>query len=382
METRQPTLRIGRNVWDQIDMPEAEFQARVEIIRREMKKEKINVLLIYSNAFTEYANTCYVSNYVIRLPRGTLVVVPQKGEVALFFEGSSRGLPFAKTTTWVKDVMACTDVSKECVKYLQEKAFLPATIGMVGLRQLMPYYQFTSLTEALGQSTLVDADHIIEDMRMVKTIRECDQIRRSSRIVKHIFDFVTSTPFPNTNERVIEALIYREAHLEGAEDVRVLIAKPQQARWALRLPEDVTINTEQSVILYVALAFERYWSEGIRSFCVRDASFEEPGLEHIQALYGRLKDRMKPGNALSHCYSDAIAQIKKSNVEHIPDYGLGHGIGLNLQELPEIAAGESRQLREGMCLTLRLALKDATMGAVMVGNTLRVSEKGAELLTI
>lgn len=382
METRQPTLRIGRNVWDQINMPEIEFQHRVQKVKREMEKAGIHVLLIYNKAFNECANTCYISNYVIRLPRGTLVLLPKRDKVALFFEGSSRGLPFARTTTWVKNIRACGDVSQECAKYLQEKTLIPSTIGMVGLKQFMPYYQFKFLTEALSQCTIVDADHIIQDMKTVKSTRECDQIRRSSRIVRHIFDFITSTPFLNMNEKVFEAKIFREGRLEGAEDIRMLIGKPQEGQWALRLPEDTVIRPEQSVIIYLAVAFERYWAEGIRTFVIKNSSFVDPELEHITALYNRITDILKPGKTFSQCYRDVLAEIRKSNLDYVPEYGLGQGIGLSLREPPAINPKESHQLKKGMCLTLRLAVKDMAMGAVMVGNTFCVSENRVTSLTM
>ena len=62
-------------------------------------------------------------------------------------------------------------------------------------------------------------------------------------------------------------------------------------------------------------------------------------------------------------------------------YGLGRGIGLSLNEWPLIDPGAKEELKEGMCLTLRLAVKDGTGGAVMIGNTLSLSKTGVEVLT-
>lgn len=381
METIQPTLRIGRTVWDKINMPEVEFQKRIDKIKQEMKKEGIDVLLLYGHAFNDYGNPCYVSNFIIRLPRGTIVVVTQDGELELMFEGSSRGVPFAKTTTWLKDVRACGDISKEIVKYLKEKDFIPSTTGFAGLRQLMPYNQFQLLFKSLDQCKIVDVNHIIRDMRMVKSQRECDQIRRSSRIVSHTFDVISDTVFSNMNERILEAHIFKAARLEGAGDIRVLIAKPLKAKWALRPVEDTAISAGDSIIIYLAVEFERYWSERIRTFIVKDSSLVKPEFETAETLYKRIMKRIKPGKTVSQFYKEAIGEIEKSHAEYIPEYGLGHGIGLNLQEPPVIAEVDTNQLKEGMCFTLRLTIKDTTIGAAMVGNTINLSKKGPEILT-
>lgn len=380
METMQPTLKNGRNVWDQVNMPMAAFLERVKKIRKEMKKDGIDVLLLYSNG-NEYGNPCYLSNFIIGIARGALVVIPKRGEVALIYQGPSRGIPFSKTTTWVEEVRASGDVSKECVKYLREKNFIPSTIGFVGLKQFMPSHQLQSLFDSLNQCKIIDSNHILRDMRMVKSPRECSQIRRSCRILARAFDFISDLSLPSMNERVLEAMVNRETRLEGSEDFRMLIAKPMDPQWALRPTEDIQISSGDSVIIYLAVEFERYWSEGIRTFVVKDSSFVDVKPENVMALYDQMTSGLKPGKQLSQFYKETIGKIRKSRVHSIPQYGLGQGIGLSLQEFPEITEGERSLLKEGMCLTLRLSIQDSEKGAVMVGHTVHVSKNGPEVLT-
>jgi Xaa-Pro aminopeptidase len=382
METMQPALRNGRNVWDQINMPASEFKGRVRAVREGMQKEGLDVFLAYGHAYNEYGNPCYLSNYIIRLPQGALVAITKDNDVALFFEGTSRGLPSVKLTTWVEDVRACPDISRGCAQYLEEKALTPCTVGLAGLRQMMPHYQLKFLTDALNECTIMDADHILRDLRMIKSNREQDQIRRASRIVKGIFDAITDWSFPDMNERNVEAMIYREARRERAEDVRVLIARVGDDKWGLRPTEDMIINAGEGLVICVAVSYERYWSEGIRTYKTREGSLTDPGLDHMEALYGRMISCFRPGNALSQCYEEAMEQIQKSNEDYIEDYGLGRGIGLSLNEWPLIDPEAKEELKEGMCLTLRLTVKDRTGGAVMIGNTLSLSKTGVEVLTV
>src|SRR3972149_2941115 len=180
METMQPALKNGRNVWDRVNMPQNEFERRVERIRTEMKRGGIDLILLCGKDYNEYGDPCYVSNFVTRLPRGALAVVPLTGPVAVFFEGASRGLPSFLATTWVHELRAASDVVRECVKYLKEKSLIPCTV--------------------------VAAARIVTNLRMVKSMKECDQIRRSGRIVKRAFDFITSATFEGMNEQLLEAM--------------------------------------------------------------------------------------------------------------------------------------------------------------------------------
>ncbi len=381
METMQPTLKNGRITWDQINMPEAEFRERVNKIIWGMKKEKIDVLLLYGNTFNEYGSPCYVSNFLMRLQREALVAITREGDVALIFDGASHGLPWAKKMTWLKEVRACGDVSKECAEYLKEKRLIPSTVGFVGIRQFIPNQHLQSLSESLTGCRVIDADRLINEMRMVKSQKECDQIRRASRILAHAFDFISDTPFPNMNERLLEAEIRRETRFEGAEDFRMMIGKPMEGTWAFRPSERAPLSPGESVIIYLAVAFERYWSEGVCTYVAKDSNLTKVQSDGISALYERLMKSIKPGKSSSQVYREAMAEIQKSNDEYIPGYGLGQGIGLSVKEYPDFTGEDDTPLRDGMCFSLRLLVKHGKLGAVMIGHTLHLTKKGPTVLT-
>ena len=381
METMQPTLKSGRNTWDRINMPVEEFQTRVKKIRQRMKEKGIDLLLLYGNAFNEYGNYCYLSNFVIRLPQGALVAVPQEGELSLMFEGASRGVPSVKKATWIDDIRATGDVSKECVKYLEEKNLVPSVIGLAGLERLMPYHQLKFLLSSLPKCKFINADTIIHELRMVKSKMEILQIQRASRIVICTFDFITSTPFENLREEVLEASARREARLEGAEDFRMMIAKPLEEKWAFKPPEEKPLRSGDKVIIYLAIEFERYWAEAARTFSVRDSSFVEIQPEGIKTLYETIMEGMSTGKKISQFYKETMAKIKKGNFDFIPEYGLGQGIGLSPKEFPVIAKEDRNILNHGMCFSLRLGVRNKETGPIMIGNTIYLSKKGAEVLT-
>jgi Xaa-Pro dipeptidase len=60
---------------------------------------------------------------------------------------------------------------------------------------------------------------------------------------------------------------------------------------------------------------------------------------------------------------------------------LGQGIGLSPREYPILSKNDKTSLKEGMCLTVRLLVRDESLGAVMTGNTLLLTRKGPEILT-
>lgn len=381
METMQPTLKSGRNTWDRVNMPAEEFHERVRKIRRKMIEGGIDVLLLYGNGFNEYGNYCYVSNFIIRLPQGALVAVPREGDLSLMFEGALRGVPSVKRMTWINDVRASGDVSKDCLNYLKEKNFVPSVIGFAGLERLMPNHQLQFLFDSLLDCKIVNSDNLLKELRMVKSPLEVFQIHRASRILARIFDFITHTPFPALNERVLEASVRLEARFEGGEDFRMMIAKLSEERGVFRPPEDRPIRSEDKMLIYLAVEFERYWAEAIRTLTFKDSSFAEAQPEQIKTLYEKVLDGMKTGKRMSQFYSETMTELEKASLDYLPDYGLGQGIGLSLKESPMIVGDDETTLKEGMCFSLRLGARGKEMGVAMMGDTLYLSRKGPEVFT-
>ena len=390
METLQPILKRGRDVWDQINMPKSEFLQRLERIRAEMMKEGIDVLLVYGGGVHKYGNVCYVSNFATKLTAGALVVVPRKGDLTLFFEGSSRELKIGQRVTWIDDIRSSLagvfssagSLSGDCVKYLEENHLIPSQVGLVGLRELMSYRELQRLIEGTKACKVVDADHIVRNMRMTKSPRECDQIRRASRIVSNVFGVIPGMVLGKMNEMNMEAKIDWAVRLQGAEDVRVLLARPQQPDWAMRPAEEAFLSPGDTVIVYLAASFERYWAEGVRTFVAGDSGFSEVNDEKMNELYQHVLAAVKPEKSVSQFYKEVLEEFRRKDVKSIPDYGLGHGIGLNPEELPIFDDKDTNRFAEGMCFVLRLAIRDQERGAIMTGNTICLSEAGTEVLTI
>jgi Xaa-Pro aminopeptidase len=381
METMQPTLKRGRDVWDRVNMPKAEFLKRVEKIREQMRQRGIDVLLLYASSGNEYGDPCYISNYIMKMPQGAVVAITRAGDVTLICEGFARDLPALKSITWVEDVRSCDDVSQRTVAFLKEKNLIPSTLGLVGLEQSMPHGQFQFFSESTKACKIVPADDMIRTMRMIKSQREADQVRRSSRLVSRMFERIAHGSFSQVNEKKLEAMIGREAYMEGAEDVRVLIAKPREGRWAFRPLEDVLLCDNHPIVIYLAVELERYWAEGIRTFLFKDSAFIKPDTEPVNSLYNQIIGSMTPGKRVSQFYRGTLDKIKANSMDVILEYGLGQGIGLSLQEPPFLSEEDATQLQEGMCLTFRLAFNNRELGAIMMGDSIHLSKSGPEVLT-
>ncbi len=382
METMQPVMKAGRNVWDKVNMPRSEFIARIEKIQAEMKKQKIDVTLIYGNGLNDYGNPGYFSNSSIPNQRGAIVAVPAKGDISYIYDGSSRDLPKTRLTTWVEDVIPTENMTKACIKYLTDKKFIPSTIGLIGFKQLMPYGEFQVIKKSIEQCKIVELDNILSDMRAVKSEKELDQVRRASEVLNHVLNLVSSLHSSAMTETMLEAILGRDVKLEGASDFRMLIARPAGQNWTFQPSGERKIAVGDRLVIYLAVEYERYCAEVVRTFVAGAAGFTEVEKENTAATFKRITDLIKQGVKVSDLCQNIADELQKNKTGFVPDTGLGQGVGLSLNESPLISGKDETELKPGMCFALRIAIKGANSEAVMVGNTVLLLKNGVEIATI
>jgi len=237
MVTLQPTLRLGRDVWNRDAMPAAEFAERVSRLRAAMAARGLDALLLYGSNLNGCGYPTYLANYIVKLPFAALIVLPREGGAALMFQGATRGRSAAQATTWIEDVRPCWNMAETCLAVLAERGLITSRIGLVGMPWLVPHQEWTTLAAGLSAATLESADDLVDRQRAIKSAREIAQIQRASRIVGGGLSSIAQAA-PSAGEGRLVADVMRGARMQGAEDIRVLrseerrVGKECRSRWS------------------------------------------------------------------------------------------------------------------------------------------------------
>ena len=245
----------------------------------------------------------------------------------------------------------------------------------------MPYVQLETLRNNLKGCKIVDAEPMMTDLRLIKSLNESNEVRRAARVANHVFSYLANTDFKDLREIIVEPALDREARIEGAEDVRLLIGRTSEKNWALRPAEDLPLTVGERVVIYLSVEYERYWAEGIRTFVVQPPRLVPVKSETGDKLVAQILGKLGSGKKTAQAYKAIVSELDKSGVKYSTQYGLGAGIGLSMQEMPVIASNDASTLKSGMCLTLRVAFQDQAVGDMMIGNTVFLSKEGPEILT-
>jgi Xaa-Pro aminopeptidase len=379
---RHSVLKRGCSTWDPQQVPQAEFQARLDAVRQEMVRRNLDVLVIYGDNYS-FADLCYLTNYFPKV-RGGIAVVPRDGAISLLLNIGSRDVPFAKTLTWVKDVRASNRVGGDGAKLLQEKGFDKASIALIDSGRGFPLPELEDMKGSLPQVSWQDCHSMIQPLRLMKTAQELAAMREAGRVLKAVCNCTRDFIRPGRKEYEIIADIDRFARDKGAEDIRILAGEKRLNPPSFK--QAANVGTHWAV--YVAVQHERYWVEAGRSFVLSDDAKLQGTYARAQEVVAAMAKQLKPRGPVA-AIDEAARRELGEFYANASAYGLANGIGLNQWEAPFMNENDARQvgassvgattLNENMTLALRVTLE--TEGKVVLfGDSFEVTANGARSL--
>ncbi|MDW7711356.1 MAG: Xaa-Pro peptidase family protein [Deferrisomatales bacterium] len=290
---------------------------------------------------------------------------------------------------------------------------LPSPVGVE--EDVLPATQRNRLEALLAGVELRDASRAIQRTRAVKSPWEVERIREAARAVAEAVETVPRYLFPGVSELELSARVECELRLRGHGGlVRMrgfnqelffghvmagaaaaqpsfldaptggLGAAPALAQGASRRP----IRPGDPVVVDLVGNSAGYLSDQTRIFSLGEP--REPfgrAFEAALAVERAVVEAARPGVPASRLYEAALEAAAASpfaghfmgEVQRVSF--VGHGIGLEVDELPFLARGFDAPLEEGMVFAVEPKFVFAGRGVVGIEDTFRVGADGAERLT-
>lgn len=372
MQTLQPTLRLGRDVWDRAAMPVEEFTGRASRLRDGMRRTGLDALLLYGRGMNSCGHPTWLANYIVKLPFSALVVLPLDGEPALMFEGATRGRSAAQATTWIDDVRPCWNMAETSYAVLANRGLTTGRIGLAGIPRLMPHADWTSLSEGLVGATFVDAETLVWEQRARKSDREMAQVRRAGCIVHESLSGLSGSGERFSAEDAAASFIVHAARRRGAEDIRLMIARPQEPEPAFRPPESAPFGDGGTVSVYLACSWERYWFASLRTFALVGGRPVPAWRAAHEEQFQALATTIRPGGAIGEWVRAALAAVPPAARPLIATIGMGHGVGVTPEEAPALSVGTDDRFDRRMCVMLCTAMHADGERFVAYGDTIEI----------
>lgn len=380
---RHSVLKRGCSTWDPNEVPQAEFQIRLDAVRAAMAERHLDALVIYGDNYS-FADLCYLTNYFPKV-RGGVAVVPRDGAVSLLLNIGSRDVPFAKTLTWVEDVRASNDLGADSARWLKDKGLEGARIGLADSGGGFPLPQLEEMRNSLPQVSWEDCASMLQPQRLVKRPRELAAMREAGRVLKEICEGARALIRSGRKEYEIVADIDRLARDKGVEDIRILAGEKRLNPPSFKRTAEVGSHWA----VYLAVQHERYWAEAGRTYFLADDEDLGSAYARAQTAVAAMAKELKPKNAVAAVESTAKRELGEFYAE-ASLYGLANGIGLSQWEAPFLSESDARQvgaasagaagLDENMTLALRAAFQNEGK-MIFYGDTFEVTASGAKPIT-
>lgn len=380
MDTLHPVLKRGLSIWDRERLPREEFDARLDAVRRRMKSENTDLLLVYGDSF-RYGNLAYLSHFLPK-NRGALAVLPQAGEPALIVKEPSRNNPFSRTLTWIEEVSSLPRFDRGVQEFLKKRALSPKAVGLAGVAEQLGAAEAKALGEAAPGARVRDGREMVEPLRLVKSARELALLRKAAALADQAVTAFQEECRAGHREYQAAAAAERAARLGGAEDVRVLLARGSEPAVGLHPADDSPFAPGDCVLLHLALSFQRYWTEVGRTVCLGKVPGETRSAhDRLREIQSRLVQELGGGKAAGAAVRSAAAGIPGEILSSLGTYGLGNGLGLDPEEAPVLAEDNRDPLQAGETLTIRLCAHGPGIPSALLARSYEVTGAGLKPLT-
>lgn len=264
-----------------------------------------------------------------------------------------------------------------------ERALLPKK-GKVGFAaQHLTVAEFRHLKKLFPQARFVSADGIVDRLTAVKHHDEISLIKQAVKITDEVFSKILNIIKPGVTELDVAAEIGYLHRTLGAEAdaFEPIVASGTRGALPHARASQKKIQRGELVTIDMGCRFRGYHSDLTRTVAVG-----KPG-SRARKVYQVVLDAQRlaldaAGSGLSCRALDAIARtyIKKKGFGKYFTHSLGHGLGLEVHELPRLSKLSSDRLSVGNVVTIEPGIYIPGFGGVRIEDDVVIHEGYAEVL--
>lgn len=368
METLHTVLKHGAMDSDWTAFPRAIFAERLAAARKAIAEAGDEAWIVYGDC-QHYGELAYLTHFLPRLRSSLALITLDRDPIVLTCVGS-RDIPAMQVLTWVTDIRPYWRLPENMPQFIAETGLTNARIGLVGVRESMPIGDWEAIRAALPGVTWSFRDDAFARLRRPDEVT-ANAIRHAGSVVREGLRLAPGFFKDRPTLRAACAEIERVVRRLAAEDVRILAGGGGAHGRELRPPDETLIDAAQAIPLFLACEVQRCWAEAATTLHLNGShSPAEAGLaQSAERALNAMLETLAPQARAGDVWSAAMATLEPPLRESASIYGLGHGIGLDALEAPEIAPGENATFEPCAGVALHVVLRTAT-GAAATGTTL------------
>jgi Xaa-Pro aminopeptidase len=230
----------------------------------------------------------------------------------------------------------------------------------------------------------VSDTNAIEKLRAIKDTAELATMREAAKLISGVFRRIIPLIRPGATELSLAGEIEHEIKRRGGSgpSFETIVASGARSAWAHARPTSKPLKKSELVVLDHGAILRGYCSDLTRTVFVGRASgrvrtMYEAVLEAQQAA----REAIRPGVKAGDVDRAARQALKRRRLDRFFTHSTGHGLGLEIHEMPRLGRGDVTLLQEGMVVTIEPGVYVEGFGGIRIEDDVVVTSKGAVDLT-
>ncbi len=364
-----------------------ELEQRTENLRRRMTSEGYDALIVYSDEYRSGHST-YVTDYkpinvIEESPQLVLIV----GDAApVVFLGRLNAYA-AKDMCWIDDVRGIHRPYSDFPQVFAPIVGRASRIALVG-KNILPVEIYEQLRAAVPEAAIEGRDDIMLDLRKIKSAAEIALMEEAADINDAVLKEAAKAVKVGMTEIQVAGLAEGLARRMNADigSATVVMSGPNTNYPAWRAT-DRKIQPGEFVMLDFNPAVGHYCNDGGITILTPGADPEqERALVVGHRALKKVIPTIRPGMTARSIFDTLLGELEPHGfAKNFTPYakglrGVGHAVGLDVVEPPNLSSDSDFELEAGMTLAVKLDLHDLPGGGYRVEVVVAVTEDGVKPL--
>ena len=273
----------------------------------------------------------------------------------------------------------CGDAVNALVAAIKDRGLDTACIGVDEIG-IIPQY-LDKLAVALPRAKIKRAAEAFRHARAVKTPEEVVRLRGSARVAELSIDAALAVAKEGATERELAYAFHAKTIAEGGTPVLGVICTGPRSALSSGQPTERKL-VRGDVIRFDVGGRHGHYRADISRIAVLGEASEKVKTYHRAIRAGLLHayDLIKPGVRTADVFNKVVETVRREGIPHYKRNHVGHGIGLDGYDAPNITPGSGEVFEQGMCICVETPYYEMGFAGLQVEDMLHVTADGVESL--
>ncbi len=355
------------------------FESRIRLLQDALSDHEIDALLITSSY-----NIAYLSGInAFSVEEREAKILITKTSIYLFTD--------ARYTEMVKEKAPFIELSEISSNNPFSKAFQKVVdkehLKEIGFEEeSITYKEAADLEEKFGNLEFIPTVDVVENIRTVKDGEEAEHVKKACALTDKAYSFILNSLVPGVTETEVKAQLENFMRLEGGDlAFSSIVAFGKNSAIPHHLSDETKLQDQDVVLLDFGAKIGGYCSDMTRTVFVGKPTEDMHKIYHAtleaqEVAIDYIRTHMDEGFELKKAHELANSHLNKLEFPDIP-HSLGHGVGLQVHEMPVVSPYSDEKLVPGMVITIEPGIYMPGLGGVRIEDTAIITSDGIELLT-